>query len=228
MTSLDRARMLRKRHVRERQAILLGSVVAALAVLGAGAAAVLTNKVELDGLNVPFVTSSASADASSELPPCLTPGTLPIAYSAVSINVLNGTQRPGLAKATADALTLRAFTVLSTGDATTAEAGVSRVIFGNAGIAQAYTLAAHLPKATMVLDPRTDASVDLIVGAGWTGLTPLDSVSVDPNVPLISPKSCVPIADLVAKFPKETEPPVEDGDGSDTGDEPVDPASDQG
>lgn len=232
MTSFDRARAARKRHTRERQAILLGAIVAALAVIGAGAAAILTDKVELGALNVPFGTKSAAITPGAALPPCLTGGTLPIAYNSITINIFNGTTRAGLAKGASEALVKRAFAIASTGNAPTPETGTARLVFGNAGIAQAYTLAAHIPSATMVLDPRTDASVDLVLGSEWKGLIPLDSVSIDPNVPLMSPKPCTPVADLVAAFPAPTDDAsdADDGSGIDDGssDAATDPAADQG
>ena len=82
--------------------------------------------------------------------------------------------------------------------------GTARIIFGVPGVAQAYTLAAHIDGAVLVLDPRADATVDLALGAEFAELNPADTVLLDPDVPLVSPPGCTPFDQVLAPVATET------------------------
>jgi len=193
----DRARAARRRHMHERQAVIFGVLLAALAVIGLGAAAVYT-----DSIDIPFFDKSFAA-APSPTPtrdsvPCPPQGALPVKYSKVKVNVYNGTQTAGLAGKTADDLKDRGFKVATTTNAPVQYAGVARINFGYKGVAQAYTLAAQLPDAEMTLDARTNTSVDLTLGSDFTDLTAEDSVDLDKDQPLVAPANCTPYEELPA------------------------------
>lgn len=213
MTAPDRARALRRRHQHERQAVVFGSLVAGMAVLGLGAAAVYTDAIDLPLLDRDFVTPTATATGPVlPPPPCPPEGAVPLAYSAVTVNVLNGSERAGLAGSTADELAGRGFVVGTTGNYPTTLALPEQLLFGEAGVAAAYTLAAQLESPTLVLDTRVDASVDLVLGPDFAGLLPADSVVLDPATPLVGLTGCVLLADALADAvpgPQPTEPPAE-------------------
>jgi hypothetical protein len=188
----DRLRALRRRHRRERQAVVFGLLVAALALAGLGSVAVFTGTI-----SSPFSRgfSTAKPDPATARPPCPPAGTLPVAYQNVQVTVLNASKRPGLATETASALASRGFVILKTGNSPAAVRGVARIGFGPAGVAAAYTLAAQIDGALLALDARADATVDLLVGTTFSALLDPGAVTLDPAVPLRGPARCVPLAD---------------------------------
>ena len=130
-----------------------------------------------------------------------------MAANQITVKVFNATTRVGLAGATAAALQERGFVVASAENATATYDGTARIIFGVPGVAQAYTLAAHIDGAVLVLDPRADASLDVALGAEFDGLNPLETVVLDPAAPLVAPAGCTPfdeVAAPVAPAPAET------------------------
>lgn len=227
----ERARLLRRRHLHERQAVVFGSLVAGLAVVGVFSAAVFTGTLDAPFLSRDF-TTAAPEDDGYDFPdaPCPAADALPVAYAGVTVNVLNASGRQGLAGQTATDLTTRGFVVLSTGNyPTNLELGTV-VQFGEAGIAAAYTLAAHLSEAVLVLDTRTDASIDLALGTGFAALLDPTTVVLDPTVPLVGVTGCVAIEEARANaVPAPTPTPSESteevlpdgGEGVDQGGEIV-------
>ncbi|GAA2720542.1 LytR C-terminal domain-containing protein [Cellulomonas aerilata] len=188
----DRDRALRRRHKHERQAVVFGVLIAALAVAGLGAVAVWTGGIE-GPFSRPFTTKAPTPGASVVPPPCPPDGTLPVAYGQIQVQVLNATDRAGLAGDTAAALTARGFGVLATGNSPSPVLGVARISFGAAGVPAAYTLAAHVQGASLVLDNRQDATVDLAVGSEWVSLLDPGVVALDPNAPLVGQPGCLPL-----------------------------------
>ena len=202
----DRERALRRRHKHERQAVVFGVLIAALAVAGLGAVAVYTGGIDAP-FSRPFTPRAPSAAPSVVPPPCPPDGTLPVAYGQVQIQVLNATDRAGLAGDTAAALTARGFTVLGTGNSPSPVVGVARISFGPAGVPAAYTLAAHVQGAILVLDGRADATVDLAVGSEWVSLLDPGVIPLDPNAPLVGQPGCVPLDQALAgSTPAATDP----------------------
>jgi hypothetical protein len=188
----DHERALRRRHKHERQAVVFGVLIAALAVAGLSAVAIFTGGIEAP-FSRPFTTRAPSAAPSVVPPPCPPDGTLPVAYAQVQVQVLNATDRSGLAADTAAALTARGFSVVGTGNSPSPVMGVARVSFGAAGVPAAYTLAAHVQGAVLVLDNRQDATVDLAVGSEWVSLLDPAVVVLDPAAPLVGQPGCLPL-----------------------------------
>ena len=106
----------------------------------------------------------------------------------------------------AASLTERGFVVASAENATATYDGTARIIFGVTGVAQAYTLAAHIDGAVLVLDPRADASLDVALGAEFAELKPLDTVALDPAAPLVAPAGCTPFDEVVAPVAADGDP----------------------
>ncbi len=189
---LDRERRLRRRHRHERQAVVFGLLLAALTVGALGAVAVFTGGIEAP-FDRPFTTRAPDAGEQPDPPPCPPDGTLPVAYGQIQVNVFNATTRAGLAAQTAEALTARGFVVLGTGNSPSPVAGVARISFGAAGVGAAYTLAAHVEGAVLLLDSRADATVDLAVGREFVSLLDPGVIPLDPNAPLTGPEGCLPL-----------------------------------
>lgn len=200
-----RARAVRRRHKHERQAVVFGVLIAFLAVSGLAAAAIYTGAID-----PPFerdFTAKASDDDKPLPQPCLPADTFPVPYSAITIRVLNATDRAGLASAVATDLTARGFVVESTGNSNKSYSGV-QIAVGAAGLASAYTLAAHLPEARFIYDDREDASLDLYLGASFTAIADIDSINLDPTVAMPSVEGCTVIEGLTPE-PRATTAPAE-------------------
>lgn len=176
---------------------MFGVLVALLAGAAFGAVAVLTGAIP-SPLARNFTTADPNAGQTTPPPPCPPEGTLPVAYQSIQVTVLNATRRGGLATETAGALADRGFTILTTGNSPSAVSGVARISFGAAGVGAAYTLAAQLEGATLVLDERADGTVDLAVGPGYAALLDPSTITLDPTVTLTGVPGCVPLADAVA------------------------------
>ena len=234
----ERQQQLRRRHMHERQAVLFGSIVALMAIAALGSAAVYTGVLSVPLLEREFSTPEAATVDDVPEPPCPPAGAMPVAYTGITVNVLNGSDRNGLANQTATDLAALGFVIGSTGDYPTTLPTAVQLNFGEGGIPSAYTLAASLDSPVMVLDTRTDFSVDVVLGETFTGLLDPTMVVLDPAAPLEPPPSCVPLelalADAVpapaAEQPAEesTEAPADGGEGFEEEttpqDEPAPPA----
>jgi hypothetical protein len=131
-------------------------------------------------------------DASSTPTNC--PSTVPqvITYPApntVTINVYNSTDRQGLARATADQMAARGYILGQVAndpkDATIP--APAEVRHGPTGLVQAQLVAFNVAGATLVDDQRADATVDLVVGDGFTVLAPPEQVTAATTAPTPSP-----------------------------------------
>lgn len=196
-TDPARARALRRRHQHERQAVVFGGLVAALAVAGLGAAAVYTDAIDAPFLEREFATpaETTATGATRPDPPCPPAEMLPLDNAAVQVNVYNGSDRAGLAGITADQLRGRGFTVVSTDNYPNIDVPV-QLLFGVDGIDAAYTLAAQFADPTLVLDTREDVSVDLVLGEDFAGLVEANTVELDPSTSLEGVAGCVPVEEI--------------------------------
>jgi hypothetical protein len=90
----------------------------------------------------------------------------------VTINVYNGTRRGGLASSTAKALEGRGFIVGRVANDPLGKpiAGVVEIRVGPQGAAGASAVTLQVTDAKVVVDSRTDASVDLVLGVRYTSL----------------------------------------------------------
>ena len=124
----------------------------------------------------------------------------PVDPATTQIRVLNGTSRPGLAGATDTELKARGFVTIEVGNfRPTGVQGTARIRFGELGVAAAYTVAAHVADPVFVLDRRTDATVDIIIGEEWNALVAVEEVQLAPTEPLANPTGCIPLDQALAK-----------------------------
>ncbi|MFD6166707.1 LytR C-terminal domain-containing protein [Oerskovia sp. NPDC060287] len=199
----DHSRTVRRRRMHERQAVIFGLLVAFLVITGIGALAVYTGAVDAP-FNKGFTTIQVDGELADVKSPCLPEGTLPVAYADVQVRVFNGTGKGGLGAANQEILTNRGFTVVLLGDLEdTAGKNITQdatqISYGLAGVAQAYTLAAHYPSPILVLDDRADATVDVVLGKNFENLVDEELVGLDGAVPLESRKDCVAVETLTPR-----------------------------
>lgn len=129
-------------------------------------------------------TGSSATPAAGASPAAAAPS-LPVAAASaipqpqtVTVNVYNATDKAGLAARTADELKKRGFTVGKVGNAPSAldkkVPGTAELVAGQAGIGAATLLGSQVTGAATMADERTDASVDFVIGDGYSAL-------LDPN-----------------------------------------------
>lgn len=120
----------------------------------------------------------------------------PFSYQAatsVTVNVFNSTATPGLANSAAESLSQRGFSVGTVGNASLNREGMTAVIrSGPAGQQAAYTLQQHIPDTEYVADDRTDATVDVILGSGFSSLAPAAQAEAAGPGPLSCPRMSPP------------------------------------
>lgn len=183
-----RQRTLRRRHLHERQAVIFGTLIAALlfaALLGLG----VWFGVVPAPISVPFSTAAPSASLPAQ--PCPPTDALPVPYDQITVNVYNATTRVGLAASTASELSARGLAVATTAnDPNGSYSGATLVRTGIPGLAQAYTVAAIFPGAVVVLDTREDATVDVSLGSLFDDLRTPEEAVLDPAVPITAPEGC--------------------------------------
>lgn len=184
----ERHRAIRRRHLHERQAVVFGTLITAMV-----AAALLGLGVWFGAIPSPFNVPFATPAPPGSDQPCPPEGALPVPYAQISVNVLNGTARSGLAAATGAELGGRGLVIVSQGNAETRHSDPALVRSGPQGVAHAYTLAAMVTGALVELDERQDATVNLVLGAAFDGLLPPEEAALDPETPLTAPENCVPI-----------------------------------
>lgn len=164
-----------------RQRIVFAVVV--LVVLGAGTAGALS----YTGRWTPGKPAATAAPAPA--PSCAVAAPPPLLPPAqVSVSVLNGTTRRGLAGTVAAELRTRGFVVTRTANADTAAGPVSASVrYPVALLAQARTAAARVPGAQLAEDPAL-TGVEVVLGDGYAQLLAEDAlVAPDPPAPAPAP-----------------------------------------
>ncbi|HEV2640537.1 MAG TPA: LytR C-terminal domain-containing protein [Actinocrinis sp.] len=161
----------RSRTRRRRRAAVAAAL--GVVVLGAGLYGVVTLVVS------PAPTSTTAACPAGTARPAGATATVLPSPGQITVNVYNSTARNGLAATTANLLKERGFTIGKvTNDPLKANLTVpAQVRGGVAGSTDMRVLAAEVSGAQMQPDSRTDNSVDLVLGAGFTALTAPDQVT---------------------------------------------------
>lgn len=110
------------------------------------------------------------------------------APNQVTVNVLNGSHRVGIAGITAELLKGQKFKIGKVGNYDQAEvSNVAEIHYGPYGKDAALTVAAYVNNATMVVDERTDTTVDLIVGQGFDQVLTRAEADAKLSQPIASP-----------------------------------------
>ena len=164
----------RSRTKRRRRLIVTVAVAAVLlAVGGFGVVSLFTSPAQTPAASACTGKANAAAAAAHKVDPRLP------ATAQIKVNVYNSTDRHGLAAATAAALKQRGFTVLKvTNDPLKANLTVPAQVRGaTADTPAMHVVAAEVAGSQLKPDARTDGTVDLVLGAGFTALASPDQVS---------------------------------------------------
>jgi hypothetical protein len=140
-----------------------------------------------------------SPDAGATTPgPCVTttvrPGLVLPKPGQVTANVFNATSRAGLARRTSDQLKSRGFVIAKVANDPLGKSltTVAEIRYGPAGLANAQLMRYYVQGATLVLDKRADATVDVVLGAKFVAITPQPVVDTNlaKPVPTASGAGC--------------------------------------
>lgn len=126
-----------------------------------------------------------------------------------NVNVINGTDRPGLAAAVAKELQKRKFTVLSitTAQDGSVTKGTAEIQYGPQAKLAAITLSKQFPgKVKMKADDRESEAVDLRIGSDYSGMVSLAKASKAIKLKPL-PEGCVPVTDTPSPSATESSPP---------------------
>jgi LCP family protein required for cell wall assembly len=115
--------------------------------------------------------------------------TLTTSPAQVKVKILNGSGYPDLAAQAATGLTTRGFDVTGTGDAPSSAYTTSVIEYASAAdLGQVNTLEQQLSHVTDKLDASlAPGSIELILGADFTGLTPASASATASTTPSTSP-----------------------------------------
>jgi hypothetical protein len=154
-------------------------VIAVVLLVGLGGAAAWY--LRKDDARVPSrVTAQPSCTPAPSAAPTKPPVTVALPPpTAVTLSVLNGTNRALLAKAVGDQLAAQGFHVTGQGNNRVAVNGASQVVFGPGASLLARTTSAWVPGSTLVPAPRAKArSVTLVLGSSFSRLaTPAEAAA---------------------------------------------------
>ncbi|PWH06495.1 hypothetical protein DEO23_05875 [Brachybacterium endophyticum] len=121
-------------------------------------------------------TAAGPSDAGTSVPlgadgvQCPAPGSKPVAPEDVSVTVLNGTSRSGLAADVAGTLEDRGFDPGKAGN-TKASSGPVTIVYGPSGYLAATSVAAEFDDPSLRLEEdREDSTVDVLIGDGFKDL----------------------------------------------------------
>ncbi|MYS85202.1 LytR family transcriptional regulator [Streptomyces sp. SID5474] len=153
------------------------------------------------GWGVYHFTSDDSGDKAAACPsptasaaPAASPTALP-EPKAITVNVYNATKRTGLAKTVSDALKARGFTIgkVTNDPLNQPVAATAEIRHGFPGATPAKVVAAQVAASTDKEDQRTDGTVDLVIGDGWTDLAAPEQAAAilsppPPPAPSVAPR----------------------------------------
>ena len=218
MSSIDAkrahdARETRRRHLQQRQTVIFGSLIAGLLVIGLAAGAIWAGILPAP-VSIPI--QSPEPEDAAAAPPCPPGDALPVPLGEISADVLNGTNRAGLAAGTSASLAERGIVIGDEANAPVRFEGVVRIVTGPTAVAEAYTVAAQFPEALIELDGRAEDILTVTVGEEFDGLLPEDSVELEDEVPLDPLPGCEPVQVVDQTDDGEDD---EADDGEDGGDE---------
>lgn len=182
---LDKARAQRRRHLQQRQTVIFGSIIAAMLLT------ILISWLMLIGVAPsPFArsfTADEHAQVSSETA-CPPEGALTVPFPQITARVYNSTNVGGLAGNVGGTLSAAGVVVSATGNWEEYYDGVGFLVAGPSGLEEAFTLQLALPGMVVLMDNRTDAVVDVVIGGTFTATGDLSLVIPDQPIPV--PAEC--------------------------------------
>lgn len=187
-----RRRAARRRPLQQRQTLIFGILVTALVAVALVAAAVWGNVIP-SPVARPF-SSPAPTEAAVPTAPCPPADALPAPFGEITANVYNATDQTGLAARTASGLAQYGVVISQEANYGGSFEGVANIVSGPRGLQAAYTIVEIVPGATVSLDGRDDATIDVVLGGAFAEVPPPEAATIDPESPLTPPPGCSPVA----------------------------------
>ena len=178
-------RLRRTRRLRATQLAFFSLLAVALIATGVYAVGELREPSAEPGVIAPKDFGPAAVDLT-----CPEPEAVPLPPNEVTVTVLNGTSRSGLAGSVSEDLAQRGFTVEDPGN-TRQASGAATIVHGPAGYLAAQSVTAQLEDAQLRLDEdREGTAVDLLIGDGFSGLVDEEEASAALEEPVEMPEGC--------------------------------------
>jgi hypothetical protein len=195
---------VRKRRLRLRQTVIFAALVGLLAVVGTASVAMFLGRME-PMFSAPFTSPSPKTEDHGPTPCPLDESSMYPQAGMVTVNVLNGSNLTFAATYLAQALELRGFAIGRIENTPLDYSGVALIRAGTKGMSRAYLLLGHAPEGTALsyLD-RDDETVDIIIGAQYDSLRPIEDVTVEAGTVIPFPPDCTPVEELIGLSVDET------------------------
>ncbi len=178
-------RLRRTRRIRATQLTIFSILAVALIGIGVYAVGELREPVAEPGVIAP---KSFGPDPIALT--CPEPGAVPLPPAEVTVTVLNGTTRGGLAGEVSEDLAARGFTLEEAGN-TRKASGPATIVHGPEGYLAAQSLRVQVQGSQLRLDDaREGTAVDLLIGDGFTGLEDESVAATALEQPVEMPEGC--------------------------------------
>jgi len=182
-------RLRRTRRLRATQLAMFSVLAVALIAIGVYAVGELREPA-----NEPGVISPKELGPDPVAVECPEPDAVPLEPGEVTVTVLNGTTRGGLAGSTAEQLGERGYEVADVGNTRSAGAPVT-IVHGPSGYLAAMSLSAQFTTGDQepvlqLAEDREGAGVDLLLGNGYRGPAEEDAASAALGKPVPAPEGC--------------------------------------
>lgn len=178
-------RLRRTRRLRATQLTIFSLLAVALAAVGVQAVGELREPPAEPG-----VIAQKSFGPDPVALSCPAPGAVPLPPGEVTVTVLNGTSRSGLAGDVSEDLAARGFAVEAPGN-TRQATGPATIVHGPTGYLAAESVRVQIQGAQLRYEEqREGAGVDLLLGDGFTGLQDEETAAAALAAPVETPEGC--------------------------------------
>lgn len=178
-------RLRRTRRMRAIQLAIFSILAVTLIAIGAYAVEELREPSAAPGVIAPKSFGPDPVELT-----CPEPGALPLPPAEVTVTVLNGTSRSGLAGSITEKLGERGFTLGEPGN-THKATGPATVVHGPEGYLAAQSVRAQIEGAQLQLDTKAEGTaVTLLIGDGFTDLQEESAAAALLEQPVGTPEGC--------------------------------------
>ncbi|PCC40943.1 hypothetical protein CIK66_01540 [Brachybacterium alimentarium] len=182
-----RRRELRVRRTRRLRAVQL-AIFSLLVIVLIGVGVYAVGEFRRPSAEQGVIAQKSFGEEEAEVT-CPDPGAVPLPPGDVTVTVLNGTSRGGLAGEVTEQLGSRGFTMGDAGNTKKADSAVT-IVYGPDGYLAAQSVRTQVPDAALRLDDREGAEVDLLLGNGFSEIAPEDDAAAALEDAVEMPEGC--------------------------------------